>query len=89
MRPTTDRRPVVVIRDEVMSLAPVSPLWAVCAVPGAGPEYRFTSAAGGRLRRLVTAVRACRVHRRTARAIRRAYRVLDIRYRHVIGDRSC
>lgn len=89
MRPTTDRRPVVVIRDEVMSLAPVSPLWAVCAVPGTGPEYRFTGVAGGRLRRLVTAVRAHRAHRRTARAIRRAYRDLDTSYRQVIGDRSC
>lgn len=77
--------PLVVIADEVMSLAPVSPLWA-CAVPGTGPEYRFTGTAGGPLRRLRAVVR----RRRTARTMRRASRELQTRYRVVQdGGRSC
>lgn len=87
MHPTTDR-PIVFLADEVRSLAPASSLWAACAVPGTGPEYRFTGAAGGPLHRLVTAIRVRRAHRRAMRAVRSAYRDLEARAR-VIGGRSC
>ncbi|MPZ67851.1 MAG: hypothetical protein GEU83_21005 [Pseudonocardiaceae bacterium] len=71
---TTPTRPLVGIDDEVQGFAPLSALWAACAIPGPGPEYRFTGTRRGRLHRAVAALRMRRARRRFAGELRRLLR---------------
>lgn len=55
--PASTRR--LLIRDEVVELGDVAAtgdLWAACALPGDGPEFRFTSTRPGRLTRVLVAL---------------------------------
>ncbi|MPZ96228.1 MAG: hypothetical protein GEU96_15280 [Propionibacteriales bacterium] len=55
--PASTRR--LLIHDEVVELGDVATtgdLWAACALPGDGPEFRFTSTHPGRLMRVLAAL---------------------------------